>query len=223
MPFVNKQFSILATEDEIARAHDIMNLMERLHDANPTVRRWDLMARLHDANPITRRYAARDLAEYPEAAPALIAHLKMEAEISVREVILTSLIRLKTSTAVENLVDCLRSEDVALRNEIIEFMKQFPEDVARIIPGLLSDANADVRICAVNVLGSLGHCDVEKWLGEVITNDPHVNVCATAVDILAELGVESLRKPLTQLKQRFPQEPYIFFVVDLALDRIRGV
>ena len=101
-------------------------------------------------------------------------------------------------------------------------MKQLPAEVAPIMRGLLTDSDSDVRIFAVNVLESLRHEDVEAWLIEVINNDPHVNVCATAVDLFSEIGTEAALEPLEQLKARFPDEPYIEFAVNLALKRIRG-
>jgi len=180
----------------------------------------DLLLSLTDTNATTRRWAARDLVNCPGAAAALVAQLKREPELSVREVILTTLTRLGDATAVAGLVDCLRSEDAALRNEAIEAMKQLPDEVAPIMHGLLTDADPDVRIFSVNVLESLRHPDVELWLMEVITQDAHVNVCATAVDLLSEVGTAAAVAPLQLLKARFKDEPYMQFAANLALRRI---
>ncbi len=147
-----------------------------------------LVAELASANPTARRWAARDLADCPDAAAALLERLQREADVSVREVILTTLTGLGDATSVAGLVECLRSEDAALRNESIEAMKQLPDAVAPIMRGLLADPDPDVRIFAVNILESLCHPEVERWLIEVIDRDPHVNVCGTAVDLLGEVG-----------------------------------
>jgi HEAT repeat protein len=179
-----------------------------------------LVAALDDAKPTTRRWAARDLTDCPGVSAALLQRLRREDDISVREVILTTLTTLGDHVAVEGLVDCLRSEDVALRNEAIEAMKQLPDAVATIMRGLLADASADVRIFAVNVLESLRHPEVEAWLIAVIEQDAHVNVCATAVDLLGETGSAAARQPLLRLKARFADEPYIQFAADVALKRI---
>lgn len=180
----------------------------------------NLLAGLEDDNPTTRRWAARDLVNCHDVAAALVDRLKREGNLSVREVILTTLTRLGDSTAVAGLVDCLRSEDAALRNEAIEAMKQLPDEVAPIMQGLLSDPDPDVRIFAVNILESLRHPDVESWLIEVIETDAHVNVCATALDLLSEVGTAWALEPLAGLKARFADEPYIQFAGDLALRRI---
>jgi HEAT repeat protein len=87
---------------------------------------------------------------------------------------------------------------------------------------LLQDPDPDVRIFAVDVLESLRHPRVEEWLIEVISEDPHVNVCATAVDLLGEVGSEQAKAALISLKQRFAGEPYIQFASDLALKRIEA-
>ncbi len=180
-----------------------------------------LTAELGDADPVARRWAARDLAAHPDAAPALIALLPCETDSTVREAILMSLTDIGNAIAVQGLVNCLRSEDVALRNEAIEAMKHLPDAVAPIMAGLLADPEPDVRIFAVNVLESLCHPDVEKWLIEVISEDAHINACATAVDLLSEVGSAAAVAPLEALKLRFAGEPYIQFAADLALRRIR--
>ena len=204
MAFIKKQRNEPISQDERIRARDCSGLLVELSDPNPTARRW----------------AARDLINCPEAAAALVERLKIEPEVSVREVILTTLTRLGYPSAVAALTDCLRSDDAALRNEVIEAMKQLPDEVAHIMCELLSDTDSDVRILAVNILESLRHPDVESWLIEVIENDQHVNVCAAAVDLLGEVGTEAALGPLSQLKARFTDEPYIQFAADLALRRI---
>lgn len=179
-----------------------------------------LQRELQHATPLTRRWAARDLADCPDAAASLVAQLLCESEHSVREVIFSSLTVLANPVAVAGLVQCLRSEQASLRNEAIECMKRMPEQVAPMMEELLHDTEVDVRIFAVNILESLHHPQVEHWLIGVICSDPEVNVCGTAADLLSELGSEASRSALQQLKVRFPEEPYIQFAADLALQRI---
>jgi HEAT repeat protein len=179
-----------------------------------------LVAQLESENPVARRWAARDLTDCPDGSAALVNRLQRERETSVREVILTSLTSLGDAAAVTGLVLCLRSEDAGLRNEAIEAMKQLPDEVAPIMGGLLADANPDVRIFAVNILESLRHPEVESWLIRVIELDPQLNVCATAVDLLGEVGSAAATDALRRLKARYADEPYIQFATDLALKRI---
>jgi HEAT repeat protein len=182
-----------------------------------------LIRELDDANPEARRWAARDLAAHPAAAEALLARLRKEDDESVRDVILTALMRIADPAAITGLVNCLRSEDANLRNEAIEVMKSLPAEVAPIMRGLLTDANPDVRIFAINILESLRHPEVEAWLIEVLEREPMVNVCGTAVDLLSEVGSGAAHDALQRLKARFASEPYIQFAADLALKRIAPV
>lgn len=206
MAFVKKKTTDMVAQEDRKQARECPDLLVSLHADSATTRRW----------------AARDLVNCPQSAAALVARLMLEPDLSVREVILTTLTRLGDATAVAGLVDCLRSEDAALRNEAIEAMKQLPDEVAPIMHRLLTDADPDVRIFSVNVLESLRHPDVESWLIEAITQDAHINVCATAVDLLSEVGSAAALVPLEQLKARFASEPYIQFAANLALRRING-
>jgi HEAT repeat protein len=182
--------------------------------------RAELLLDLQDADPSKRRWAARDLLGCSDVSAQLVARLKTEPDLSVREVVLTSLTRIGDKHAVNGLVECLRSEDAALRNEAIEAMQSLPQAVGPLMKGLLKDADSDLRIFAVNILESLRHPEVETWLIEVLETDTHVNVCATAVDLLAEVGTSAARKALLALKDRFGDEPYIQFAADLSLRRI---
>ena len=179
-----------------------------------------LLRELAEGDDTVRRWAARDLVACPGASVALVARLRIETDASVREVILTTLTRLGDAAAVAGLVECLHSQDAALRNEAIEAMKQMPEAVSPIIRDLLQSQDSDIRIFTVNILESLRHPEVEIWLCEVIARDWHVNVCATAVDLLGEVGSARALAPLRELKLRFAGEPDIAFAADLAIKRI---
>jgi HEAT repeat protein len=181
-----------------------------------------LLVSLKDADPSKRRWAARDLVQYPTAALTLTAQLLVETDLAVRKAILLTLTQVGSREAIDGLVNCLRSEDVALRNEAIEAMTLMPNEVAPLMNSLLRDPDPDVRIFSVNVLESLKHPHVEQWLIDVISNDGHINVCATAVDLLVEVGTAASIVPLQHLKEQFSHEPYIAFAADLAIKRIQG-
>jgi HEAT repeat protein len=207
MAIVKRKKTETLDTDERNVARDLAGLLLQLKDTAVDVRRW----------------AARDLSQHPEAITELIAALSKEPDAGVREAILLALTEIGSAEAVQGLVQCLRSEDASLRNEAIDAMRNLPEAVAPIMAGLLLDKEPDVRIFAVNVLESLRHPHVEQWLLDVISKDEHVNVCATAVDLLGEVGTVAAVSSLEALKKRFPEEPYIEFAADLALRRIREV
>jgi hypothetical protein len=64
------------------------------------------------------------------------------------------------------------------------------------------------------------HPQAPRWLEAVLRSDPHVNVCAAAVEGLAEMGGPASRPALAALPERFPGEPFIAFAVQAALSRI---
>lgn len=169
-----------------------------------------------------RRRAARELGAFPEAGPLLCAHLGREPAASVRAVILTTLIRLKSPAVVEGLLPLLRSEDSGLRNGAIEALQEMPDEVEPHVADLLADPDSDVRILTVNMLSLLPHPKAPDWLAEVVAHDPHINVCAAAVDGLAEIGNERAVAPLQALAARFPEVPFMRFAAAAAIRRIGG-
>lgn len=181
-----------------------------------------LLAALDSPEGGQRRRAARDLVAFPEAGPLLCVHLGREPAASVRAVILTTLIRLKSPAVVEGLLPLLRSEDSALRNAAIEALQEMPDEVEPHVADLLADPDSDVRILAVNMLSLLPHPKAPDWLAEVVAREPHINVCAAAVDGLAEIGNESAVAPLQALAARFPEVPFIRFAAAAAIRRIGG-
>lgn len=204
MAFIKKTVCEVVDQEERKRERGCGSLVQQLADPDPAARRW----------------AAKDMVECTGTSGPLVERLRLEEDASVREIILTTLTHRADRDAIDGLVECLRSEDASLRNEAIEAMKLLPAEVAPIMGHLLADADPDVRIFAVNILESLRHELVEEWLREVIERDPHVNVCATAVDLLGEVGTPDSRQALENLKARFPDEPYIRFAADVALKRI---
>ena len=173
-------------------------------------------------NASERRQAARALSAMPDAVAVVCAHLADEPNLSVRSIILTGLIVNKSPAVVDGLLPLLRSEDANLRNGAIEALQQMPDEVAPRVESMLADADSDVRIFAINVLAALPHPMVPTWLRHVVTTDPHVNVCAEALDALAEVGEPSAIPALEALVDRFPDVAFIQFAVDAAVRRIRG-
>jgi HEAT repeat protein len=180
-----------------------------------------LVAGLENSDAAIRRHSARDVGHCPDAVSALASRLQREEDIAVREAILDTLAKQNDPLAVGELVACLRSEDAALRNEVIETLKHLPMDLSPALKTLLVDPDPDLRIFAVNILESRCEPDVEQLLIEVIEHDASVNVCATAADLLCEVGSVAALTPLENLKSRFPSEAYIQFAASLALKRIR--
>lgn len=179
-----------------------------------------LYLQLSSPSAESRCEAALILASDPGAVQELLAQLADEEDYAVRQAIVSSLSRIGGQEVVDGILGYLRSDDAGLRNDVIELLKEQPEAIGPHMHDLLEDPDPDVRIFAVNILESLKHPNVVDWLIEVIEHDHHVNVCATAVDLLAEVGDNRARVPLARLEERFADEPFITFAVASALDKI---
>lgn len=169
-----------------------------------------------------RRLAVRGIAASGDAdvLPTLVAALKAEKDDGVQDLILQSLRALGGNAVVESLMPFLASENAHLRNSIIDVLQQMPNEMESHMEALLSDDDADVRIFAINIMASLQHPGVPHWLETVITHDQHLNVCMTALDLLAETGEKSMCASVDRLLSRFPEEPYVVFSVTQVKKRL---
>lgn len=182
----------------------------------------DLATGLVHPDPAVRCEAIRHAAA-THASAALAARLPAETDVNVQARLIGALADIGDAIAIEHLLDCLRGEDIPLRNAAIDALRTLPQAAAPVIARLLNDPEPDVRIFGVNALEGVRHPDVEAWLIDVIRDDEHVNVCAAAVELLGEIGGAAAADPLEALKQRFPDQPFIGFAADIALDRIQPV
>jgi HEAT repeat protein len=154
-------------------------------------------------------------------ATVLLANrLEVENDHDIREMILTNLVRNGGLAAARPLVNLLRSDDADLRNAVLETLQGMSDAITPLIEDLLSDPDSDVRIFAVNILQSLKSPTVPDLALKVISTDMHVNVCAAAVDVLAEVGRPEMADALRDVATRFPDQPFLAFAVRAALKRI---
>ncbi|HLN25633.1 MAG TPA: HEAT repeat domain-containing protein [Patescibacteria group bacterium] len=179
-----------------------------------------LLADLAATESGVRRNAVRALGLHPGSAAALCDRLQVETSPSVRAVLFTTLIRLQSPAVAVRLAKLLRSDDAPLRNAAIEALQEMPDAVAPHLQTLLADEDSDVRIFTVNILAALRHRQAPEWLAVVVRGDPHVNVCAAAVDGLAEIGGPETVQDLRDLRGRFAGNAYMEFAIDTAIRRI---
>jgi hypothetical protein len=179
-----------------------------------------LVNQLASVDPRERRWAARDLQAFSDSAPALLAALEVEADLNVSEAIFTSLQKLPNSTTVNGLLTLLNSDSAFIRNSVIEVLQSMPELVDKHIDTLLHHDDSDIRIFALDILQQLAHSSAPKWLQHVLVNETHINVLATAVDRITELGDDGFCESLQALKVRYAEEEYLTFAIDIALARL---
>ena len=140
----------------------------------------------------------------------------------MREAIFLALGTMASDEAVSALLPLLRSEDARLRNGAIEVLSGLPKVVGPRISALLLDADVDVRIFTVNLLGELRHEQVTQWLQQVLLSDREVNVVAAAIEVMAETGQPEHIDALRETRRRFADDPFIGFAADVAIERIRA-
>ena len=176
-------------------------------------------ALLHGADD-ARWNAARSAGESPDGLAALREAISREIHPRVREAIFTSLVRIRTSESVEVVLKYLRSDDSGLRTGALDALRAMPDAVAAYIPQLLKDDDADVRLLACELVRNQPVADADRLLGEVLATDGEVNVCAAAIEVLAEAGGPELLPRLAECAARFPNDPFLAFAVKLASERI---
>ena len=174
---------------------------------------------LRSADPDMRWNAARALAD-PGSVASLAAALSTEPVPRVREAIMTALMRIGNEESVKALLPYLREQDAARRGAAIEALQALPDATAPFLSALLHDADSDVRILAVELVRTMPAAEATRLLCEVLAHEPHPNVCASAVDALAEVGTRDALPALEHCSRRFADTPFLPFAISIAVARI---
>jgi HEAT repeat protein len=179
-----------------------------------------VLAGLGSANPDDRWAAARAAAELPDSAAALAAALPRESDPRVREAMFTSLTRIGTRDSIAGMLPLLRGDDSALRTGALDALRASVIATHELLPDLLNDPDVDVRILSCELARSLPGEEANRILCALLAGETEVNVCAAAIEVLAEVGNQTALPTLAQCGQRFSQIPFLTFAIDLATDRI---
>ena len=161
------------------------------------------------------REAARD-----GAVGTLVEILACDPDKLAREAALTSLARLGGDAAIAALVQQIGSDDPELRNAVIETLPSLGVDVIDFIEPLLLDADPNLRISALTVLENIDDPRAAAVALSVALGDANVNVCATAIEVVANSGGPDMAAPLQTVPARFPDHPFLAFAVRAALKKI---
>lgn len=174
-----------------------------------------------------RRRAARALAADPAAAPVLAARLACEPDPRVRDALFGSLVDIGGTQAAELVAPFIRSEDAGLRSGAVEALKRLESHAVSVVDELMNDPDTDVRILVIEITRVWPAELAMPRLRRVFELEPHVNVCAAAVDVATEVGTEDLLVALDRLRTRFASEAFLNFAIDVACERchneVRGV
>jgi HEAT repeat protein len=183
-------------------------------------------ADLRSADPEARRRAVRalgrDLGRDPGAAETLAGLLAAEPDPSVRGAILSAFVGHDDPRVAKPLLPLLRSDEAGLRTGVLDALQAMPGAVRPHLPGLLADADSDVRILATDLTRGLPVPESSALLCTMLERETHVNACAAAVDALAETGMPDAVATLRAVAARFPGEQFLAFSVKVAIARIEG-
>jgi HEAT repeat protein len=164
--------------------------------------------------------AARAAAGRPNGVAVLAEALAREDDRRVREAIFTGLTRIATPESAAAIVPYLRSEDAALRTGAIDALRAMPAAASVHLPRLLADPEADVRLLSCELARDLPEEDANRLLCTLLEAETEKNVCAAAIEVLAEIGRADALPALARCAARFGDDPFIAFSVKIATDRI---
>jgi HEAT repeat protein len=180
----------------------------------------EVLVGLGSANPEARWTAVRAAAELPDLAAALAAALPQEPDSRVREAMFTSLARIGTRDSIVGMLPMLRSNDAALRTGALDALRSSVIATHELLPQLLNDPDVDVRILSCELVRGLPSEEANSTLCELLARETEINVCAAAIEVLAEVGNPAALATLAQCAQRFAHVPFLVFAIKLATDGI---
>ena len=175
---------------------------------------------LSDADANRRWRAARDAADLDGGDAALATALLIEKDPRVREAMFTSLARLGTPAAVEAIISRLRSDDAGLRSGALDALRIMIPQIHDLLPRLLTDQDTDIRILSCELARSLESAEASLLLCRVLDHDPEANVCAAAVEVLAEVGGPEAMVSLQNCALKFGGSPFLSFAIKAVIDRL---
>lgn len=171
--------------------------------------------------PDQRRSAAAELGARKEGAAALSERLGQEPDRTVREMIVHALLAIGSPESARGVAPLLGSDDATLRNQVRELLLGLPgaETVAEV---LFDSPDPSVRMTALELFALGRGADGADRVLAALRNETDINVCAHGVEQLAQTATARQVGALSELVERFPNEEFLRFAVDVALDSIRA-
>lgn len=175
---------------------------------------------LTSASPNERWTAARAAANVVGGISAIARALPTERDPRVREAMFTTLARHGTPESIDTVIELLRSDTANLRTGALDALRIMAGAVPNLLPRLLRDEESDVRILSCELARSLPNAEATRLLCGLLAAEQEINVCAAAVDVLAEVGGTDALPYLNECARRFGDSSFIAFAIKTAADRI---
>jgi HEAT repeat protein len=166
-----------------------------------------------------RWMAARAAAQVEGADTALSQALRTETDPRVREAMLTGLARIGTPAAIESLLSMLRSDSAGHRTGALDALRMVGS-LGEVTLQLLRDPDPDIRILSCELARSLPTAESNRLLCEMLVTERRANVCAAAIEVLAEVGGPESLETLAACARRFRDTPFLVFAINSVSDRI---
>ena len=180
----------------------------------------EVLRLLSSASADERWAAARAAWNVTGGVSAIAAALPKERDPHVREAMFTSLTRNGTAESVAAIIGQLRSDSASLRAGALDALRILVGSVPELLPRLLNDKDTDVRILSCELARSLPDAEATRLLCALLAAEREINVCAAAVDVLAEVGSSEALATLEECARRFRDSAFIVFAIKVVTDRI---
>jgi HEAT repeat protein len=168
------------------------------------------------------RWAAARAANSPGSVPSLAEALAGEKDARVREAIFTALATIATRESVLVALPYLRADEAAIRAGALDALRAMPKATQSHMAQLLVDKDPDVRLLACDLAREMGEADGARLLCDLLETDAEANVCAAAVEVVAEIADENALPALSRCASRFPNDPFLTFAIKVASGRLRS-
>ncbi len=182
----------------------------------------DVKQGLSRANEDERWAAARAAAHSAEHTDALLGALATESSARVREALFTSLATIGSPHSVQAIVDFIRSDDAGVRAAALDALRAQVDAIRTHLPALLSDSDSDVRILSCELARSLPSEEATRLLSELLAREDQPNVCASAIEVLAEAGGPEALAALETCEVKFADTPFLRFAIQVAKSRVQA-
>jgi len=179
-----------------------------------------------------RCYAAEDLVPFgddPAVVAALVAAMEGDGDRGVQEAACSALVQINNEEVFRHAARLVGCEDAYVRNAASDILAESEGVPDTIFAEMLKSDDPDVRIFAVVTVDNRRVRTLLPLLVDLLYNEENVNVVSAAINALGNLGCRDMRDDgssdvdaLLAAGRRFPDEPFVSFAVNAAIEQIEG-